>query len=275
MIKRSGTLALIFAVFFSGCASHAAVKKPAASRFSEESEIGGKINEQILASFYPYTDPKVVQYVNKIGNELASCAERRDLKYRFTILYNDKIYAASAPGGYIYVTTSMLAFLQNEAELAAVLAHEIGELQHKNPRLSESRKVLEAVTRTGQVVGPAFGGIGVLAALGLTAVQAMADSTKLSPHQRLIQADGRALNYMVKAGYDPQGMLDILDKLLKARQRMTPFLYDYDQSRPVTEERMAALRQNFSKLQLLNKTFTVNYKSYQEITRGIREIYEP
>ena len=78
-----------------------------------EVEIGEQIHQQILQSFYPYTDPRVVQYVNTVGNHLAEFAARKDLPYRFTILYNEKIYATSSPGGFVYVTTGMLAFLQN------------------------------------------------------------------------------------------------------------------------------------------------------------------
>jgi len=94
------------------------------------------------------------------------------LVYRFTILYDEKIYATSAPGGYIYLTTGMLNFLQNEAELASVLAHEIGRLQYKDPRFTQSDDVLNAATQAGASIAPMFGPIGSLASLGLVLLQA-------------------------------------------------------------------------------------------------------
>ncbi|MDD3295609.1 MAG: M48 family metalloprotease, partial [Geobacteraceae bacterium] len=147
---------------FSGCATKAqrgvdqeALQKAVDS--TDEKAVGAAIHREILASFYPYTDPKVVRYVTDLGRSLAAHAKRHDLDYCFTILYSEKIYATSAPGGYVYVTTGMLNFLQNEAELAAVLAHEIGELQQADRRFTKSDDVIGAATKTGSAIAPMFG----------------------------------------------------------------------------------------------------------------------
>ncbi len=277
-MKFAGVL-LILCLLVGGCASNrsgeAKVLPPQSSEFgSEESTIGEKINEQILSQFYPYTDPKVVAYVNKIGNSLASQVERKDLNYRFTILYNEKIYAVSAPGGYVYLTTGLMAFLDNEAELAAVLAHEMGELQFRDPRLSRSRKALSEVTRAGAMVAPAFGPIGALAALGLVAVDAAVESRNPSAAKKILIADKRGLRYLVDAGYDPQGMFDVLHKFLNAKNEWLPYFYDYLQSRPITMDRFNALDHEFAKLPLDGKTFSTHRQEYQEIVRGITEIYK-
>ena len=78
-------------------------------------------------------------------------------------LYSEKIYATSAPGGFVYVTTGMLTYLENEAELAGILAHEIGEQQFKDPRFSKIQKGIEHMTHGVALVGPLFGQIGALA----------------------------------------------------------------------------------------------------------------
>ena len=241
---------------------------------AEEIAIGEQIHAQILSSFYPYTDPEVVNYLNEIGQSLAAFAERKELPYRFTLLYNDKIYATSAPGGFVYLTTGFITFLQNEAKLAAVLAHEIGQLQEKDPKLSKSRKVLEAVTRGGTMVAPAFGQIGMLAALGLVAMQAIYEKGQPSPEERLFEADRRALEYMVKAGYDPQGMIDLFYRFLNTSRDFAPYFYDYYQSRPITMERFQNLNEKFAGLQLQEKVFSTHHERYQEITLGVREIYK-
>lgn len=239
----------------------------------DEVAIGEKIHQQILQSFYPYTDPRVVQHVNMIGNRLAEFVDRKDLPYRFTVLYNEKIYATSSPGGFVYVTTGMLAFLQNDAELAAVIAHEIGQLQYRDPKLSQSQKVLEMITRTGATVGPAFGEIGMLAVLGLALVNAMAESRVLTQGERLIQADGRAFQYMVQAGYDPQGLIDFFYSFLNADKKIIPYFMDYYQSRPIDEQRIEHVNAEFAKLSLDGKTLPVNRKDYQEAMKGVREMY--
>lgn len=247
--------------------------RPLSRAEAEEVAIGHQINASIMSSFYPYTEPKVVNYLNGIGEKLAARAGRK-IPYRFTLLYSEKIYATSAPGGFIYLTTGMLYFLENEAELAAVMAHEIGELQFQDPKLSNSRKVLDAVTKGGGLVAPAFGGIGMLALLGLVGVNMAVNRKGPDAEQKLSKADTLALHYMVESGYDPQGMMDFLYKFLSSNNEVIPFFFDYAKSRPITEERFHALQKEFAKLPLQDKTLAVNRKEYKEMTAGIAEIYQ-
>lgn len=259
-------------VAFSGCAGSS--KRPEANVVAAgEVAIGEQIHAQILSSFYPYTDPKVVNYLNQVGKSLTEFAERKDLPYRFTLLYNDKIYAASAPGGFVYITTGFIYFLENEAELAAVLAHEIGQLQEKDPKLSKSKKILDAMTRGGTMIAPAFGEIGVLAALGLVMVRAIQEKNQPKTEDLLLQADRRALEYMVKAGYDPQGMIDLFYKFLNASKDAAPYFFDYYQSRPITMERFESLNQKFSQMPLQEEVLSTHPKRYEEMIQGVREIY--
>ena len=274
---------LLILFLISGCASDkknsssiqtgTSEHRPLSKSEAEEVAIGEEINASIMSSFYPYTEPKVVNYLNEIGEKLALRAGRK-IPYRFTLLYSEKIYATSAPGGFIYLTTGMLYFLENEAELAAVMAHEIGELQFQDPQLSSSRKVLNAVTKGGGLVAPAFGGIGMLALLGLVGVSMAANKTGPSPEQKLSKADSLALHYMVDSGYDPQGMVDLLYKFLSSNNEVIPYFFDYAKSRPITEARFQALQKEFSKLPLQEKTLMVNRKEYKEMTAGVAEIYQ-
>ena len=278
-MKKIAVLCLLaVGLHLSGCATNKETKSAHPQSLSaegaEELAIGEQINATILSSFYPYTDPKVVEYINRVGYSLTEHAKLRHSKYRFTVLYSDKIYATSAPGGFVYLTTGMLYFVQNEAELAAVLAHEIAELQYLDPKLSNSRKVLDAVTRGGAMVGPAFGPIGLLTSVGLVAVNAVAQPHAMTLENRLILADKRGLRYMLDADQDPQGMIDLSYRFLRSKSEVVPYFYDYYQSRPISEERMLTLNQNFSKLPLQGKTFQTRREVYQDITQGIREIYK-
>lgn len=278
MILRSLGVFLILFFFFSGCASVAERDisniTPEGKPKTEEQIVGEQIHRQILASFYPYTDPKVVSYVNEIGRELAAHAKRKKLEYQFTVLYNEKIYATSAPGGYIYITTGMMNFLQNEAELAAVLAHEIGEVQSPDPRFSKSHEALSTATQAGASIAPAFGPIGSLASLGLVLLQVYNEGSHKTPEERLLASDAVAMQYLVKSGYDPQALINVEENFLKAEKSLTSYFYDYYQSRPITEARMKALLKAFGKLSFEGKELTTDALEYQERTRGIREIYK-
>ncbi len=241
---------------------------------ANEVEVGRQIHQTIMSSFNAYTDPVVLEYVTRVGNQLAEQAERKDLTYHFTILYSEKIYATSAPGGYIYITTGFLHFLDNESELAAVLGHEIGQLQFRDSRLKNSTKTLEKVTKVASMVAPAFGQIGMLAILGLVVLNASSEIGKPSPEAKLWKADEKAMKYMVQANYDPQGMVDLLHKFVDADDNVTRAFYDYYRARPITKERMDHLKKTFSELPLEDKSFSTNRKIYQDTIKGVNQIYQ-
>jgi predicted Zn-dependent protease len=276
MIQKVLGSFLALTLLFQGCATSGANKNSGGRIFSDSQEtaIGEQIHSQIVSTFYVYTEPQMVAYLNRIGSSLAKNAKRQDLPYRLTLLYNEKIYATSAPGGHIYLTTGMVNFLENEAQLAAVIAHEIGELQYRDPRLSRSQKALEGITQVGAAVAPAFGQIGMLAVLGLILVNAAVDAAEKTLEERLLESDHRAMSYLLKAGYDPQALLDVFYKFLKADSKDIPYFYDYYQARPITEHRVLTVQQEFLKLPLQNKSLTTNPKGFQEMTKGIKEIYK-
>jgi predicted Zn-dependent protease len=281
-LKRSlKSLSVILAIvfLFSGCATTTArgLDAEAIARQSpvaSEQAVGDEIHREILSQFYPYTDPKVVKYVNDVGQDLARSAKRKELKYRFTILYNEKIYATSAPGGYVYVTTGMLNFLDNEAELAAVIAHEIAEQQYKDPRFTKQKTdMVNAASQAGAAIAPMFGPFGSLASIGIILLQAYSRTTQKTPEELLLESDGNAMKYLVASGYDPQALMDVLDHFLRAGEQVTPLFYDYYQSRPITEARMANLKKEFQKLPLSEKDLKTDALEYRAVTRGVREIY--
>ncbi len=124
------------------------------------------------------------------------------------------------------------------------------------------------------MVAPAFGQIGTLAALGFALLHSAADIGKKSPGSRLALADRKAMDYMVRAGYDPQGMIDLFYKFADAKKEVMPYFMEYYESRPLTEERADAVEKQFAKLPLDGKNFDVHREKYLEQTRGIREIYK-
>lgn len=270
---------LALSLAFSGCASPpknpapAAVERAPESYVVQEAAIGQQIHEQILASCAVYTEQTLVDYVNQVSGKLSRHAERKELPYRVTLLYSDKLYATSAPGGYIYVTTALMNFLQNEAELAAIMGHEIGRIQYRDPTLSEARRKLQQVSQAGAMVSSAFGSIGALAALGFVALNAASAPHSLTAERRLEEADRRAMDYLLAAGYDPQAMLDILERFLVMQQEDLPFYYDFYQARPITHERMLQLQSIFQKLPLREQNLVTGYPAYQEMSRSIRQIY--
>lgn len=271
--------ALTVVIFLaSGCAhtggkgSGAAQISSVSGRESEELRIGATIHEHIVSMVRLYTKPEVLAYMRSIGTRLAAETDREDLSYKFYLIVDDRIYSTAAPGGYVYVTTGLVAFCENEAEFAGVLAHELGQLQYKDPRLSTAKKVLSTITKIGTMVGPLFGNIGAVSAVGLSLLDAATDLK--SRAKRAFMADEKALEYMVRAGFDPQGLVDFVRRLVTRHSKGNVRAAEYIDSRSVDLERLDKLTDEFAELDLRGMNFDTHRKEYISSMRGVRVMYE-
>ncbi len=124
----------------------------------EQTEIteGAKAHQEVLQEYGAYADPKLQAYVDDLGQRLAKQSHRANLKWTFTVLDSPEVNAFALPGGYVYVTRGIMAYLDSEAELAGVMGHEIG---HVTARHGAQRATRQQTA-----------GVGVLAATVLGAV---------------------------------------------------------------------------------------------------------
>ena len=162
-----------------------------------------KIREQLGGR---YEDDPLHAYVNRVGQALASNAELPGLKFTFTVLNAPDVNAFALPGGYIYVTRGLVALADTEAQLAGVLAHEIG---HVTARHAAQRYSWASVARFGGLVLRATdaGQFGKAFNLG--------GQVFLSSYSRdqEFEADTLGIRYLSRAGYDPKGVPRFLAKL--------------------------------------------------------------
>jgi len=97
-----------------------------------EIQFGQELSARILGKYRMYDDEKATRYINLIGKGLASYSPRPEIDFRFAIINTDIINAFAAPGGYIFVTRGTLKLIENEAQLAGVLAHEIAHITERH-----------------------------------------------------------------------------------------------------------------------------------------------
>ena len=108
---------------------------------SQEAAIGAQEHEKILAQFGgEIKDQQIKNYVTRVGQKIVPYTERQDVGYTFTVLDSPVVNAFALPGGYVYVTRGILTLANSEADLAAVMAHEIGHVtaRHSAERYSTS-----------------------------------------------------------------------------------------------------------------------------------------
>ncbi|HEX7006462.1 MAG TPA: M48 family metalloprotease [Alphaproteobacteria bacterium] len=175
---------------------------------AEEARIGAEQHPQVVQEFGGvYPDPDLNGYVAGIGQRLALASEQPDLRWTVTVLNSDIANAFSLPGGYVYVTRGLLALAENEAELAGVLAHEIG---HVTARHSAERYAQAQLANLGLFgVGVATGSGGLVGAGGAVAGAALQSFSR----EQEFEADSIGVRYLIRAGYDPHAMASFLRKL--------------------------------------------------------------
>ena len=136
--------ALAFSLASGGCSTNPATGQQSFTAFmspGEEAKVGAQEHPKILKEFGgAYADRGLAEYVTQIGSTIARNSELPDLKFTFTVLNDQKVNAFALPGGYVYITRGLLAVAETEAEMAGVLAHEIGHItaRHSAQRYSQA-----------------------------------------------------------------------------------------------------------------------------------------
>ncbi|HIO96708.1 MAG TPA: peptidase M48 Ste24p, partial [Leucothrix sp.] len=111
----------------------------------QELAMGAQAHKSVLKQYKRYNNPALQSYVNNIGQVLARKSHRNNIPYKFTVLDDPSVNAFALPGGYIYVTTGILAYLNSEGELAGVLGHEIGHVTARHGARQQSMGIAGAI----------------------------------------------------------------------------------------------------------------------------------
>jgi predicted Zn-dependent protease len=177
----------------------------------EEQTLGTSIALQIVARYGGLAEVgERARYLNLVGRAVAATSDRPDVPYRFAVLNHDTINAFAAPGGYIFVTRGLLKQVQNEAELAAVLGHEIAHVTQKHMlTVIQRSKQLAGITQAGFAYAhqnpDAYKGI-IDAAVRKLLDEGLDQSMET-------QADELGAAFAARVGYDPTAYLALLERL--------------------------------------------------------------
>ena len=178
----------------------------------DEARIGAEEHKKIVKDLGGvYRSDDLAGYVAEVGGRLALTSEMPKIAWRFTVLNDQEVNAFALPGGYIYVTRGLLALAENEAEMAGVLAHEIGHVTARHTAQRYSTAMATNIGLTGlSILGSVFGvpsGLGQIVSSG-----AQMALQQYSQGQEL-EADMLGVRYMSRAGYDPNAMTSFFKKL--------------------------------------------------------------
>lgn len=207
-----------------GCARAPATGEPiftGGMTQAQEKRLGAEQHPELVKAFGgEYGHAEIQAYVQELGVKVARTSELPGLDWTFTVLDTPMVNAFALPGGYIHVTRGLVALADNEAQLAGVLAHEIGHVTARH-----------SAERYGSQILAGIAGIATGILLGGEAAQAMGSLSQvaLSSYSRSqeFEADTLGVRYLARAGYEPDAMAAFLRKMqaearLEAKLRGRP-----------------------------------------------------
>ena len=205
-----GLTASLLIASLSGCTTNPATGDSVFTGMSSDAQelrVGREQHPQIIKAFGgEFGSPELRRYVDSIGQLLARTVERKTFKYTFTLLNSEVVNAFALPGGYIYISRGLMALAENEAEIAGVLAHELGHINALHHGRREGQGLLANIL----VVGAGIAGGRAAADLGGMVV---GGALRAYSREHELESDSLALRYMSRAGYDPEAMVNFLRKM--------------------------------------------------------------
>lgn len=173
---------------------------------SEEVRTGKKGDEEVRKQYGIYDNPALQRYVDEVGQRIAQKSHRGNLEYHFTVVDSPEINAFALPGGYIYITRGIMAYLNSEAELAAVLGHEIGHVTARHGVQQYSASMAASIgVALGSILVPELRG-------GAQDLLNLLSNALISGYGREheLEADRLGAEYLARAGYNPQAMVKVV-----------------------------------------------------------------
>lgn len=237
MSQKSRFLAVSFILFLSaGCAVNPITGEEEFMLMGEQQDvaIGKKYAPELEKQMGGKIDNASIQnYVNSVGQKVANVSHRRSWNYQFVALEDDMINAFALPGGYIFITKGMLSKLTTESQLASILAHETAHVVARDTAVLMSREI----------------GISILLSAAISdstssTAQTAADLTRQIIGFRFSRRDEKdadlaGLDYMVRAGYDPNGMVETM-QILESQQKERSI--EFFSTHPNPENRIVYLK---------------------------------
>jgi beta-barrel assembly-enhancing protease len=209
----------------------------------KEEEIGQEFMRMVMEHYEVVDDPLISDYLNKVGQHIVSVFPNRQFHYRFYVI-NEPVYNAfAAPAGHVFVNSGLFEAMEDEEELAGILAHEIAhvECRHISQKIARSSKI-NMLTLAGIAAGIFLGAGGADSAAQALTMGSMAAGQTLElaySREDELQADQLGLKYLYKAGYSADGLLKMLEKIRSKEWFGSDLFPTYLRTHPAVEDRIA------------------------------------
>jgi predicted Zn-dependent protease len=231
------------AIAYKGATKAAEASRPIND--SEEYYVGRAVAARILGQYKLDQNPKLTRYVNEVGDTVARKSTRPNpfRGYHFAVLDTEELNAFAAPGGLIFITRGLIKTCKNEDQLAAVLAHEVGHVAHRDGINSISKaRWTQVFTAMGAEAARQYGGVaGNLVTLFEGSIDDVFKTIVVNGYSRQAEeaADAAAVTTLNRAGYDPNALVALLTTMEAKGKGKTSGIF---KTHPPTSERLAKVK---------------------------------
>ncbi len=207
-----------------------------------EQMLGRELAQQVEASSRLITDPKVTEYVNRVGQNIVRNSDAR-VPFTIKVIDDDEVNAFALPGGYFYVDSGLILAADNEAQLAGVMAHEIAHVAARHATKNATREELFNLASIPMIFvgGPLGYAVRQIAGLALpmSYLKFSRDAER--------EADLLGLEYEYAAGYDPEEFVQFFEKLQLEHKHKHSFIAKAFSTHPMTEDRIIRAEDEIAK----------------------------
>ncbi|MFQ6042584.1 MAG: M48 family metalloprotease [Candidatus Poribacteria bacterium] len=266
---------VLISLFAIGCAVNPVTGKRQFSLISESQEIAiGDEQYPIMTQVSGglFQGEALQAYVNEVGQRLAKVSHRPNLKYEFNVVNSSELNAYALPGGKISITRGLLSRMDNEAELAGVLGHEIGHVTARHVSNALTRQLtaqLVLATMTAYLKEKEIKHGEYYSLAGLLATQLM--MLKFSRSQES-QADELGIQYMAKLGYNTEGFVQMLEILQSAQSREPSVVEGWISSHPLTRTRIEYAKSQIAQSGSTSSDVKFNETEFKRRTQILRRV---
>jgi predicted Zn-dependent protease len=251
----------LLAVLLTAALPAAAASKPI-NLYSVPQEIA--LGRQMAAEVEKQTrltaDPIISEYVNRLGQNLAFYANA-DFPVTVKMIQSDEINAFTLPGGFVYVNSGVMKMADNEAELASVIAHEIGHAAARHATRQATRGQLAQFLTLPLAVLTGWRGLAAR-----EAASAVAPVVSLHFSRTFeTEADRMGLGYLSEAGYDPEASVDMFERIESMERKKPGAVSKFFMSHPPTGDRIAKTQQQIARLRESTEGYIINTSEFEEV----------
>ena len=239
----------------------------------QEVAMGQQDAAEVNAQLPIVTDPAIGGYIQSLGESIAKTTSRADLDWHFYVINTKQVNAFALPGGYVYVNRGLIESTDKLDELTGTLGHEIGHViqRHSVKQMQSAQKANIGVAVLCTLTNICHSGVAQAAVqVGGTALFAR--------HSRLdeLQADSEGVVNVTRAGYDPEGIPDLFQVLLKEREYQPTIVDGWFASHPLEEARIAKAKQQIAAVEPTHSgRFIVDTPEFEAFKTRVSQLPAP